>query len=91
VIAPFGERYRRALADRRLRRNLLAFQRAWRLTRDAAFERLQAESPSVGTSGTSFAEMKARLVTAKNAVLADPASARARFEGAFTARCVSGA
>ncbi|MDQ6858679.1 MAG: LUD domain-containing protein [Chloroflexota bacterium] len=86
MIAPFGERYRRALADPRLRRNLLAFQRAWRLTRDAAFERLQAESPSVGTSGTSFAEMKGRLVTAKNAVLADPASARARFERAFTAR-----
>ena len=86
MIAPFGERYRRALADPRLKRNLLAFQRAWRLTRDAAFARLEAEAPSLGTTGTSFGEAKARLVAAKDAVLADPAAARARFTAAFTAR-----
>ncbi len=86
MIAPFGERYRRALADPRLRRNLLAFQRAWRLTRDAAFERLRAEASAVGATGSSFAEEKARLVTAKNSVLADPSGIRARFERAFTAR-----
>lgn len=86
MIAPFGERYRRALADSRLKRNLLAFQRAWRLTRDAAFARLEAEGPSLGATGTSFAEAKARLVAAKDGVLADPLSARARFSAAFTAR-----
>jgi L-lactate dehydrogenase complex protein LldF len=86
VIAPFGERYRRALADPRLKQNLLAFQRAWRLTRDAAFARLESEGPSLGATSASFAEAKARLVVAKDAVLADPGAARARFVRAFTAR-----
>ena len=86
MIAPFGERYRRALADPRLKRNLLAFQRAWRLTRDAAFVRLEAEAPSIGATGTSFGEAKARLVAAKDGVLADPAGVRARFTTAFSAR-----
>ena len=86
MIAPFGERYRRALADPRLKRNLLAFQRAWRLTRDAAFARLETEGPSLGASDPSFAEAKARLVAAKDRVIADPAAARARFVSAFTAR-----
>src|SRR5204862_482990 len=35
-IAPFGERYRKALADVQLRKNLLSFQRAWRASRGAA-------------------------------------------------------
>ena len=86
MIAPFGERYRRALADPRLKRNLLAFQRAWRLTRDAAFARLELEAPSLGATGQSFADAKARLVAAKDSILADPAAARARFTRAFTAR-----
>jgi len=86
MIAPFGERYRRALADPRLKRNLLAFQRAWRLTRDAAFARLAEEGPSLGASTTTFGQAKARLVAAKDEVLADPAAARARFASAFTAR-----
>jgi iron-sulfur cluster protein len=86
VIAPFGERYRRALADPRLKRNLLAFQRAWRLTRDAAFTRLATEAPSLGGKDSTWAEAKARLVAAKDSVLADPAAARARFSAAFTAR-----
>jgi hypothetical protein len=29
AIAPFKERYRRALADARLAKNLLKFQRGW--------------------------------------------------------------
>ena len=64
MIKPFGQRYREALADSRLPRNLLAFQRAWRVTRDGAFQ-------AVG-----FAETRQRLVKAKNRVLADPAAAR---------------
>ena len=86
MIAPFGERYRRALADPRLKRNLLAFQRAWRLTRDAAFTRLETDGPALGATGISFAEAKARLVAAKDSVLADPTAARARFVSAFAAR-----
>ena len=86
MIAPFGERYRRALADPRLRRNLLAFQRAWRLTRDAAFDRLETEGSALGASAPTFAAAKARLVAAKDRVLADPATARARFTAAFEGR-----
>jgi len=86
MIAPFGERYRKALADPRLRGNLLAFQRAWRLTRDAAFARLEVEGGPLGASTSTFAGAKARLVAAKDAVLADPAAARARFVSAFTER-----
>jgi iron-sulfur cluster protein len=74
MIKPFGQRYREALADSRLPRNLLAFQRAWRTTRDGAFQ-------AVG-----FAETRERLVTAKNRVLADPAAARRAFISATRAR-----
>ena len=77
-IRPFAERYRRALADARLPRNLLAFQRAWRLTRDAAFDRLARESPSLGV-GSTFAAAREKLVEAKNQVLRDPPAARQRF------------
>ena len=86
MIAPFKVRYRRALADPRLRNNLLAFQRAWQLTRDAAFARLGEEGPGLGVSAPSFAASKGRLVAAKDSVLADPAAARDRFTRAFIAR-----
>jgi L-lactate dehydrogenase complex protein LldF len=75
-IRPFAERYREALADGRLPRNLLAFQRAWRLTRDAAFQRLRSET------STSFDAARTQLVAAKDAVLADPVSARRAFVAA---------
>jgi iron-sulfur cluster protein len=86
VIAPFKVRYRRALADARLRNNLLAFQRAWHLTRDAAFARLADEGPELGAAAPSFDGSKARLVAAKDSVLRDPPAARARFVAAFEAR-----
>ena len=35
--APFKQRYRKALADSRLSRNLLNFQRSWRVSRDETF------------------------------------------------------
>jgi len=69
VIAPFKVRYRRALADPRLRNNLLAFQRAWQLTRDAAFARLGDEGPALGAVAPSFNASNARLVAAKDSVL----------------------
>lgn len=78
-IAPFRERYRRALADGRLRTNLLAFQRAWRRSRDGAFERLAREVPALGGAEASFEAARARVKAAKDAVLADPAAARDAF------------
>ena len=86
MIAPFKVRYRRALADPRLRNNLLAFQRAWHLTRDAAFTRLSDEGPGLGAPAPSFDASKARLVAAKDRVLAEPLAARKQFVEAFAAR-----
>ncbi len=79
AIAPFEERYRRALSDARLRTNLLNFQRAWKTTRDAVFSRLAEEAPELGASTRSWDSARQRLVAAKNAVLADPAAAREAF------------
>lgn len=44
IPLPFGVRYRRALTDAQLGRNLLNFQRSWRDSRDAAWA-AYAESP----------------------------------------------
>jgi L-lactate dehydrogenase complex protein LldF len=74
---PFAERYRTALHDQRLPRNLLAFQRAWRLTRDAAFARLPDADGS-----------RAKLIEAKNEVLRHPEAARTHFVERAQARGV---
>ena len=74
MIRPFPQRYREALADARLPKNLLAFQRAWRTTRDAAFERLVGE-----TRSSSWQTARDHLIEAKNHVLADPLTARRGF------------
>jgi len=58
---------------------------AWRTTRDAAIGQLDREVPRVGATAP-FDEARRRLVAAKDAVLADPAAARARFVRAFEAR-----
>ncbi|MBV9547880.1 MAG: LUD domain-containing protein, partial [Chloroflexi bacterium] len=79
-IEPFTERYGTALHDARLPRNLLAFQRSWRATRDGAFKRLEAETSS------NFGIAAAILKRAKDAVLADPISARRRFVDAARAK-----
>jgi iron-sulfur cluster protein len=80
AIAPFVERYRRALDDARLRTNLLNFQRSWRQTRQTVFERLSREG------GVSFEGTRGRLVQAKNAVLDDPRPFQRQFvEGATQA------
>jgi iron-sulfur cluster protein len=71
-IAPFLERYRRALADERLRTNLLTFQRSWRETRETAFDRLAARS-------TTFEATRQRLVGAKNSVLSEPRRYQQQF------------
>jgi L-lactate dehydrogenase complex protein LldF len=79
AIAPFRERYERALADGRLFANLLNFQRGWKQTRDAAFGRLSEEGPALGAATTSFESARATLVAAKDRALADPAAAREQF------------
>ncbi len=79
AIGPFAARYRKALADSRLGRNLLTFQRAWRTSRDAAFRRLADETPALGAATTTFEAARQRVVAAKNAVLADPGAARRAF------------
>ena len=84
MIAPFRERYRRALADARLRTNLLNFQRAWRHGRDAAFGRLAAEAPGVGASTPTFDAARQRLAAAKDAVLVAPHAYRDAFVAAAT-------
>jgi len=72
-IAPFVERYRRALADERLRTNLLTFQRAWRQTRQSTFDRLEHDQ------STRFEAARERLVAAKNAVLDEPRTFQHQF------------
>src|SRR5256885_2350308 len=42
---PFEERYRRALANKQLQRNLLNFQRSWQVSRTSAFE-AYAQNPA---------------------------------------------
>ena len=70
----FARRYRRALADPRLANNLLAFQRAWRPARDAAFEELPGEA--------AFETLRTEMAAAKDAVLADLPHYFARFKAA---------
>jgi L-lactate dehydrogenase complex protein LldF len=84
-IAPFVARYRKALADQRLRTNLLNFQRGWRLSRATAFQHLAEEGPPLGASTSEFETARRLLVDAKNSVLADPESARRRFIDRATA------
>ena len=85
TIAPFRERYARALADRRLFTNLLTFQRAWKTSREATFSRLAREGPELGVPTPTFAEARACLIGAKDRVLADPTAVRARFIAAARA------
>src|SRR6266511_5636790 len=83
-IAPFRERYRKALADGQLGRNLLNFQRAWGAARRAAFEHFQT-SAALGVPEPSFAWQRARLTDAKSLALRDRARQFARFKAAAEA------
>jgi iron-sulfur cluster protein len=70
----FARRYRRALADPRLANNLLAFQRAWRPARDAAFQELPGEA--------AFETLRTEMAAAKDATLADLPHYFAQFKAA---------
>src|SRR5205823_5109242 len=83
-IAPFRERYRKALADGQLRRGLLNFQRAWQESRRVAFEHLE-EHAALGVPAASFGAQRKRLADAKNAALDDRADQLARFKAAAEA------
>lgn len=71
---PFAQRYRGAVDDAQLGANLLAFQRGWRESREAAF------------ADASFDTLRGRLVTAKDAVIADQAALLQQFVDNATAR-----
>ncbi len=72
-LAPFAERYRRALADPNVREGLLGFQRSWRETRDGQIASLEA------ITGRAFDDLRAELAAVKDRVLADLAGHVARF------------
>lgn len=84
AIAPFAARYRHALTDDRLRRNLLAFQRAWRDARAAALDHLAAQA-ALGVPEASFAGQRRRLAEAKRRAARDRPELAARFTAAATA------
>jgi L-lactate dehydrogenase complex protein LldF len=84
AIAPFRERYRKALADGQLSRNLLNFQRAWSAARRAAFEHWQTEA-ELGVPDASFAGQRERLTRAKSLAVRDHAGHFARFKAAAEA------
>lgn len=78
-IAPFSARYRKALTDSRLARNLLNFQRAWGVARRAAFDHFQSHG-KLGVAGPSFAGQRERLTDAKRQALRDRTQQFARFK-----------
>lgn len=70
-ILPFPVRYRAALANEQLRRNLLRFQRFYAGNRAAVFERYAREAAALGVAEPTFAEQRRRLATAKQDALGD--------------------
>lgn len=83
AIAPFAQRYWRAVRDSQLRRNLLAFQRGWRQSRQERFAEYVAAD---GRSGEEeFDLLRNRLAAAKDATLRDRALYFGRFKAAAEA------
>jgi L-lactate dehydrogenase complex protein LldF len=79
----FRDRYWRAVRDPQLRRNLLAFQRGWRKSRD---ERFNEYGTLEGRSGeASFELLRHRLAEAKDRVIRDLPAFFARFKAAAEA------
>jgi iron-sulfur cluster protein len=81
TIAPFAARYRKAIDDAQLGRNLLNFQRAWGIARRAAFEHFQGEA-ALGVPDASFAGQRARLTDAKARAIRERVIHLARFRSA---------
>jgi L-lactate dehydrogenase complex protein LldF len=83
-IAPFRERYRKALADGQLARNLLNFQRAYGVARRAAFEHFRGRK-ELGVADPSFAAQREHLTEAKRLAIRDHAAHFDRFRKAAEA------
>jgi L-lactate dehydrogenase complex protein LldF len=83
-IAPFRERYRKALADGQLGRNLLNFQRAYGAARRAAFEHWHAQA-QLGIPAASFSGQRELLTRAKSLAVRDHVKELARFRAAAEA------
>jgi L-lactate dehydrogenase complex protein LldF len=77
--APFGERYRAALADPDVRGGLIPFQEAWRATRDARIAEVEA------ITGDDFDTLRGELAAIKDAVRRDLPAYVARFRAAAEA------
>jgi iron-sulfur cluster protein len=76
----FRERYRRAVHDPQLRRNLLAFQRGWRASRSERFS--EYTGPDGDSGEAEFQSLRARLHAAKDAAISDQPALFARFKAA---------
>ena len=83
-IARFAVRYRKALADRQLGRNLANFQRSWGDARRAAFDHL-GEQTVLGVTESSFDGQRQRLLEAKDSAIGDRTATLARFRAAAEA------
>ena len=77
--AAFDERYNDAIAHETLSDSLLAFQRAWRDTRDAQIADLE------GQRGASFDELRGDFAAVKDRVIADLPAMVAQFRAAAEA------
>jgi L-lactate dehydrogenase complex protein LldF len=72
VPAPFKIRYKKALKDGQQQRNLLNFQRAWRVSRDTAFEAYQEtvkNTPVEANYDTEFDPMRQQLAAIKDNIV----------------------
>ena len=74
----FSERYWRAVLDPQLRRNLLAFQRGWRQSRDERFDEYAAAEGR--SADETFQQLRERLAAAKDGVIGDLRRHFARFK-----------
>jgi len=83
AIAPFVERYWRAIRDPQLRRNLLAFQRGWRQSRAEAFA--QYVGPDGASGEEEFQYLRGRLAAAKDTAIHDQPALFAQFKAAAEA------
>ncbi len=78
-IAPFAERYRKALANRQLRDNLLRFQRAYAANRRGVFGRYRREGGETAVADPTFEGQRRLLTDAKRAAVQDRHAYLARF------------
>ena len=79
----FSQRYRRAVGDAQLQRNLLGFQRGWRQSRADRFA--EYVDPQGHSGEEAFEDLRGRLAAAKDVVIHDQARYFARFKAAAEA------